>query len=261
MVLHKMFRSTMTVSLMTLLSRITGLVRDIAFAQFLGSGLVADAFFVAFRIPNFFRRIFAEGAFSAGFIPVYAEYESRYPAPQVRAFLDLMLGRLALILLLFTLLGVLGAPWLVTIIAPGFVEQSDKYAATVAALRFTFPYLFFISLVAMAGGILNARGRFAVPAVTPVFLNLCLIGAVIWAVPFATHKALTLGIGVFVAGVVQFGFQLPFLAFERRLPFPKIMTGKGAQAVAADGVGRVFSLMLPASVSYTHLTLPTNREV
>ena len=90
MVLHKMFRSTMTVSLMTLLSRITGLVRDIAFAQFLGSGLVADAFFVAFRIPNFFRRIFAEGAFSAGFVPVYAEYESRYPAPQVRAFLDLM---------------------------------------------------------------------------------------------------------------------------------------------------------------------------
>jgi len=85
MVLHKMFRSTMTVSLMTLLSRITGLVRDIAFAQFLGSGLVADAFFVAFRIPNFFRRIFAEGAFSAGFVPVYAEYESRYPAPQVRA--------------------------------------------------------------------------------------------------------------------------------------------------------------------------------
>ena len=221
MVLHKMFRSTMTVSLMTLLSRITGLVRDIAFAQFLGSGLVADAFFVAFRIPNFFRRIFAEGAFSAGFVPVYAEYESQYPAPEVRAFLDLMLGRLALILLLFTLLGVLGAPWLVTIIAPGFVEHPDKYAATVEALRFTFPYLFFVSLVAMAGGILNTRGRFAVPAITPVFLNLFLIGAVIWAVPFATHKALTLGIGVFVAGVVQLGFQLPFLAFERRLPFPK----------------------------------------
>ena len=260
MVLHKMFRSTMTVSLMTLLSRITGLVRDIAFAQFLGSGLVADAFFVAFRIPNFFRRIFAEGAFSAGFVPVYAEYESQYPAPEVRAFLDLMLGRLALILLLFTLLGVLGAPWLVTIIAPGFVEHPDKYAATVEALRFTFPYLFFVSLVAMAGGILNTRGRFAVPAITPVFLNLFLIGAVIWAVPFATHKALTLGIGVFVAGVVQLGFQLPFLAFERRLPFPKIMTGKGTQAVAADGVGRVFSLMLPAlfGVSVAQINLLIN---
>ena len=260
MVLHKMFRSTMTVSLMTLLSRITGLIRDIAFAQFLGSGLVADAFFVAFRIPNFFRRIFAEGAFSAGFVPVYAEYESRYPVPQVRVFLDLMLGRLALILLLFTLLGVLGAPWLVRIIAPGFVEHADKYAATVDALRFTFPYLFFVSLVAMAGGILNTRGRFAVPAVTPVFLNLCLIGAVIWAVPFATNKALTLGIGVLVAGVVQVGFQLPFLAFEKRLPSPKIMTGKGSQAVAAEGVGRVFTLMLPAlfGVSVAQINLLIN---
>ena len=144
MVLQKMFRSTMMVSLMTLLSRITGLVRDIAFAQFLGSGLVADAFFVAFRIPNFFRRIFAEGAFSSSFVPVYVEYESRYPAPQVRSFLDLMLGRLALILLIFSVLGVVGAPWLVTIIAPGFVEQSDKFAATVGALRFTFPYIFFV---------------------------------------------------------------------------------------------------------------------
>jgi putative peptidoglycan lipid II flippase len=260
MVLHKMFRSTLTVSLMTLLSRITGLIRDIAFAQILGSGLVADAFFVAFRIPNFFRRIFAEGAFTAGFVPVYAEYESRYPAPQVRLFLDLMLGRLALILLLFTLLGVLGAPWLVAMIAPGFVEQADKYAATVSALRFTFPYLFFVSLVAMAGGILNARDRFAVPAVTPVLLNLCLIGAVIWAVPFATNKALTLGIGVFVAGMVQLGFQLPFLAFEKRLPVPKIRPGKDTQAIAADGVRRVFSLMLPAvfGVSVAQINLLIN---
>ena len=260
MVLHKIFRSTITVSLMTLLSRITGLIRDIAFAQFLGSGLVADAFFVAFRIPNFFRRIFAEGAFSAGFVPVYAEYESRYPVPQVRVFLDLMLGRLALILLLFTLLGVLGAPWLVTIIAPGFVEHTDKYAATVDALRFTFPYLFFVSLVAMAGGILNTRGRFSVPAVTPVFLNLCLIGAVIWAVPFASNKALTLGVGVLVAGVVQFGFQLPFLAFEKRLPFPKLKAGKDSQAVAAEGVGRVFTLMLPAlfGVSVAQINLLIN---
>ena len=119
----KLLKSTLTVGGMTLVSRITGLIRDIAFAQFLGSGLMADAFFVAFRIPNFFRRIFAEGAFSAGFVPVYAEYESRYSEHQVRAFLDLMAGRFGLILLGLTLLGVVGAPGLVSIIAPGFEDN------------------------------------------------------------------------------------------------------------------------------------------
>ena len=157
---------------MTLVSRVTGLIRDIAFAQVLGSGAIADAFFVAFRIPNFLRRIFGEGAFSVAFVPVYSEYESRYPPQQARAFLNLMAGRLGLILAALTAAGVLGAPVLVSVLAPGFSADPAKYEATVSALRLTFPYLFFISLVAMAGGILNTRERFAAPAATPILLNL-----------------------------------------------------------------------------------------
>ncbi|MBT5887872.1 MAG: hypothetical protein HOH56_08750, partial [Acidiferrobacteraceae bacterium] len=149
-----MIRSVGAVGGMTLVSRVTGLIRDIAFAQVLGSGAIADAFFVAFRIPNFLRRIFGEGAFSVAFVPVYSEYESRYPPQQARAFLNLMAGRLGLILAALTAAGVLGAPVLVSVLAPGFSADPAKYEATVSALRLTFPYLFFISLVAMAGGIL-----------------------------------------------------------------------------------------------------------
>ena len=196
---------------MTGLSRVTGLVRDIAFAQVLGSGLLADAFFVAFRIPNFFRRIFAEGAFSVAFVPVYSEYEAHGGEARAKAFLDLMFGRLCLILLAVTALGVLGAPVLVMVLAPGFQSEPEKFQSTIDALRFTFPYLFFISLVAMAGGILNTRDRFSVPALTPLLLNVCLIGAIFLLVPRYENAAVALGLGVLIAGVVQFGFQLPFL--------------------------------------------------
>ncbi len=141
-----MIRSVGTVGGMTLTSRVTGLIRDIAFAQFLGSGPIADAFFVAFRIPNFFRRIFGEGALSAAFVPVYSEYESRYPEREVKAFLSLMAGRLGLILILFTFFGVLFAPQLIHLIAPGFAAEPLKFDAAVTTLRLAFPYLFFISL-------------------------------------------------------------------------------------------------------------------
>ena len=209
-------RSILTVSAFTGLSRILGFVRDICIASFLGSGPVADAFFIAFRIPNFFRRIFAEGAFSVAFVPVYSEYETQGGEARAKAFLDLMFGRLCLILLAVTAVGVIGAPVLVMILAPGFQGDPEKFQSTIDALRFTFPYLFFISLVAMAGGILNTRDRFLVPAVTPVLLNVCLIGAVFLLVPIYENAAVALGLGVLVAGVVQFGFQLPFLRLERR---------------------------------------------
>ncbi len=256
----KLLKSTLTVGGMTLVSRITGLIRDIAFAQFLGSGLMADAFFVAFRIPNFFRRIFAEGAFSAGFVPVYAEYESRYSEHQVRAFLDLMAGRFGLILLGLTLLGVVGAPGLVSIIAPGFEDNSEKYHATVVALRFTFPYLMFVSLVAMAGAILNTRDRFAVPAVTPVLLNFCLIGAVFGLLPLMANGAVALSLGVLAAGFIQLGFQLPFLRIERRLPRPRVVAKGEEDRVGSAGVRRVFTLMLPAvfGVSVAQINLLVN---
>ena len=181
----RLFRSTAIVGAMTSFSRVTGLARDIAFAQYLGSGLMADAFFVAFRIPNFFRRIFAEGAFSVAFVPVYSECEASGGEEQVREFLDSMCGRLSIILLAVTIIGVVSAPQLVTVLAPGFRSDPYKLQTTIDTLRFTFPYLFFISLVAMAAGIMNTRGRFSVPAVTPVILNIFLIATVLFFVPKA----------------------------------------------------------------------------
>jgi|TARA_Y100000310_G_scaffold333986_1_gene412694 putative peptidoglycan lipid II flippase len=256
----KLLKSVGAVGGMTLLSRVTGLVRDIAFAQFLGSGLMADAFFVAFRIPNFLRRVFGEGAFAVAFVPVYTEYEARYPPHQARAFLELMAGRLSVILLALTVAGVAGAPLVVMAIAPGFLEDPAKYDATVSALRLTFPYLFFISLVAMAGGILNTRDRFVVPAVTPVLLNLCLIGAVWLLLPRMANAALALALGVLLAGIVQLAFQLPFLRVCNRLPRPRLKAHGGNDEVGAQGVQQVFRLMLPAlfGVSIAQINLLIN---
>ena len=245
---------------MTLVSRVTGLIRDIAFAQVLGSGAIADAFFVAFRIPNFLRRVFGEGAFSVAFVPVYSEYESRYPPPQARAFLNLMAGRLGLILVVLTAVGVLGAPALVSMLAPGFSADPAKYEATVSALRLTFPYLFFISLVAMAGGILNTRERFAAPAATPILLNLCLIATVWLVVPRTTNIAIALGGGVLIAGVVQLAFQFPFLWQVRRVPRPRLRATTQDERVGGEGVSQVFRLMLPAvfGVSIAQINLLVN---
>ncbi|MEO1847647.1 MAG: murein biosynthesis integral membrane protein MurJ, partial [Pseudomonadota bacterium] len=242
------------------MSRVTGLVRDIAFAQVLGSGAIADAFFVAFRIPNFLRRIFGEGAFSVAFVPVYSEYESRYPPQQARAFLNLMAGRLGLILVALTAAGVLGAPVLVSMLAPGFSADPAKYEATVSALRLTFPYLFFISLVAMAGGILNTRERFAAHAATPILLNLCLIATVWLVVPRTTNIAIALGGGVLIAGIVQLAFQFPFLWQVRRVPRPRLRATTQDERVGGAGVSQVFRLMLPAvfGVSIAQINLLVN---
>jgi putative peptidoglycan lipid II flippase len=245
---------------MTLVSRVTGLIRDIAFAQVLGSGAIADAFFVAFRIPNFLRRVFGEGAFSVAFVPVYSEYESRYPPQQARAFLNLMAGRLGLILVALTAAGVLGAPVLVSVLAPGFSADPAKYEATVSALRLTFPYLFFISLVAMAGGILNTRERFAAHAATPILLNLCLMVTVWLVVPHTTNVAIALGGGVLIAGMAQLAFQFPFLWQVRRVPRPRLRATTQDQQVGSEGVNQVFRLMLPAvfGVSIAQINLLVN---
>lgn len=236
---RKLLKSTLVVGVMTLISRISGLVRDIVFANIMGSGLIADAFFVAFRIPNFFRRIFGEGAFSQAFIPVYSQYREQHEAEETRAFLDHATGVLGAVLVVLTLLGIWAAPGFVMVIAPGYIDEPDKFSVTVDSLRLTFPYLLFISLVAMSAGVLNTCGRFGAPAVTPVLLNVCMIAAAFWVVPFTPNEAIGISLGVLAAGLLQLAFQVPFLQREGVLPFPR-------PNFRDKGVRRVFRLMLPA---------------
>ena len=217
----KLALKTSVVSGMTLLSRILGLVRDIVFARYFGAGLLMDAFLVAQRIPNMLRRFFAEGAFSAGFVPVMARYKEQHSQEETREYLDAMAGTFALVLFVVTLIGVIGAPILVLIVAPGFVSDGGDFDLAALMLRFTFPYLFFVSLTAFAGGILNTCGRFGVPAFTPVILNVVLIAAAVWVAPMLDQPIMALAYAVFVAGLAQLLFQLPFLARIHALPRPK----------------------------------------
>ena len=235
----KLALKTSIVSGMTLLSRILGLVRDIVFARFFGAGLLMDAFLVAQRIPNMLRRFFAEGAFSAGFVPVTARYKEQHGHEEAREFLDSMAGTFGVVLFIVTLLGVIGAPVLVLIVAPGFVGDGGDFDLAALMLRFTFPYLFFVSLTAFAGGILNTYGRFGVPAFTPVILNVVLIAAAVWAAPLLEQPIMALAYAVFVAGLAQLLFQLPFLAKIHALPRPQWRPQHA-------GVRRAFKLMLPA---------------
>jgi putative peptidoglycan lipid II flippase len=239
----------------TLLSRILGFVRDLVLARMFGADAATDAFFVAFKIPNFLRRLFAEGAFSVAFVPVLTEYRSKRSQGELHEFVNKMAGTFGLILFSVTLLGVLAAPLLVMLFAPGFIgEEEGKYQLAVEMLRFTFPYLFFISLTAFAGSILNVHNRFAVPAFTPVLLNLSLIGCAFWLSPRMEQPVVALAWGVFIAGAVQFMFQFPFLHQIKMLPRPRI-------AFKDRGVMRVMRLMVPAlfgvSVSQLNLLLDT----
>ena len=254
---RKLIKSTAVTGGMTLLSRISGLVRDMLFASLIGAGtgVAADAFYVAFRIPNFLRRIFGEGAFSQSFVPVFAEYKARYTARETREFVDHMAGILGVILFIVTLIGVIAAPILVMVLAPGFLDEPHKYDLTVQMLRITFPYLLFISLVAMAAGILNTYGRFGVPAFTPVLLNLSMIGAAVWLAPRMHEPVLALAWGVFIAGVAQLAFQIPFLRGIKMLPRPRLHLHE-----RHHGVMRVFKLMLPAifGVSVSQINMLVN---
>jgi putative peptidoglycan lipid II flippase len=233
-------------------------VRDQVIAWTFGVGSHTDAFFVAFKIPNFMRRLFAEGAFSVAFVPVLSEYKSQRPFDELKGFVDRVAGSLGAILLVITLLGVLGAPVVIAVFAPGFLadEGEEKYTLAVEMLRLTFPYLFFISLTAFAGGILNAHNRFAVPAFTPVLLNLAMIGCALGLTPYMEEgkEVMALAWGVLLAGVLQLGFQLPFLQRLHLLPVPKV-------APRDEGVRRIGRLMLPAlfgvSVSQINLLLDT----
>ena len=223
---------------MTLLSRISGFGRDVVLSHLFGATAAADAFFVAFRIPNFFRRLFAEGAFAQAFVPVLANYNAG-PQAALRRFAQVMVGNLALIVALMTLFGVVGAPLLVSVFAPGFRAAGEQFELTTELVRITFPYLLFISLTSFAGAILNSKGRFAVPAFTPVLLNFCLIGAALVVAPLFANPVFGLAWGVFAAGLAQLLFQFPALRRLELLARPKL-------DFADPGAAQVGRLLLPA---------------
>ncbi len=239
---RSLHRSTAVVGLNTLASRISGLVRDTLMAILFAAGPGMDAFLVAFRIPNFLRRVFAEGAFALAFVPVLSETKVHAEAagrPQaVRELVDVVTGTLGAILLAVTAVGVLTAPVLIFLFAPGFYDDPDKFALTGELLRLTFPYILFISLVSLAGGILNTYGHFGIPAFTPVLLNLCIIGAALGLSHLFEEPVTALAVGVFLAGVTQLALQLPFLYRLRLLPRPR-------WAWRDSRVRKILNLMLP----------------
>ncbi|MGH8245699.1 MAG: murein biosynthesis integral membrane protein MurJ [Gammaproteobacteria bacterium] len=247
---HRLLKSTLIVSGMTTLSRVLGLIRDVIIARYFGASLGMDAFIVAFRIPNFLRRLFAEGGFSQAFVPVLAEYREKRSRDDVRALLDQTTATLGSALLLITVIGVIAAPVLVIVFAPGFIGQPEKRVLTQEMLYITFPYILFISLTALAGGVLNTYRQFGVPAFTPVFLNLSLIASAIWLAPRFAEPIVALAWGVFVAGVVQLAFQLPYLWRLGLMPRPAFNRDR-------DGVARIVKLMIPTlfAVSVTQINL------
>jgi len=202
------------VSAFTMLSRILGLLRDVVLARVIGAGALADVFFVAFKIPNFFRRLFSEGAFSQAFIPVLGEYRERGGQSLVRELVSRVFGNLGLILLAVSVSVVLFSPLVTAIFAPRwYLDSPEKFSATAAMLRITFPYLFFISLTGFAAGILNTYDRFAVPAFTPLFLNLTLISAALIAAPWFEEPTFALAFNVlYVTDAVFIELSLPLLS-------------------------------------------------
>ncbi len=249
-----LLRSGLIVGAMTMLSRVLGLVRDVVFAHTIGAGQGADAFFIAFKIPNFLRRLFAEGAFAQAFVPVLSEYREKGSYEAVKGLIDRVCGCLGFTLLLLTLCVVVAAPAVTFVFAPGFWDNPEKFALTQEMLRITFPYLLLISLTGLAGSILNSYDRFAVPAFTPVLLNICLISAAVWVSPYFDPPVVAIAWGVLVAGAVQLAFQLPFLWKIHLLPVPRA-------DFSDPGVKKVLMLMAPAifgvSVSQINLMLDT----
>ncbi|MBF0447578.1 MAG: murein biosynthesis integral membrane protein MurJ [Magnetococcales bacterium] len=208
----RLVRAVGTISFFTLLSRILGFIRDVVIARSFGAGMGADAFFVALKLPNFLRRLFAEGAFSTAFVPVFSDYIKEGDDGATREAAQSVFSALSLVLLGVVVVGQIIMPLLILVIAPGFSDDPEKYQLTVDLTRITFPYLFFISLVALAGGILNSFHRFALPAATPILLNVSLIVGALFIAPLMERPAIGLAIGVVLGGLTQLAIQLPALA-------------------------------------------------
>lgn len=257
----KLLKSGMIVSAMTLISRVLGLIRDVVVANFIGAGAAADVFFFANRIPNFLRRLFAEGAFSQAFVPVLGEVKAKYGDDAVRLLLSRVAGSLGMVVTLVTVVGVVASPVVAMLFGMGwFVEwlnggpEAHKFELASLMLKITFPYLWFISLVALSGAVLNTYNRFAVAAFTPVFLNIAIIACAVYLAPKLAEPALALAWGVFIGGAIQLLFQLPFLAKAGLLVRPR-------WGWRDPYVVKIRKLMLPAlfgvSVSQINLLLDT----
>jgi putative peptidoglycan lipid II flippase len=255
-----LLRSAATISGLTLLSRITGLVRENLTATIFGASAFTDAFFVAFRLPNLLRRIFAEGAFSQAFVPMLAAARERGDDTSMRVLVDHVATVLFWALLAATAAGVIGAPLLVWMMASGLAAQPEVFDAAVLMTRWMFPYILMISLVALAAGILNTWRRFAVPAVTPVLLNLAFIAAALLLADRFDPPILALGVGVVVGGIAQLAIQVPALLRIGMLP----RIGIGLRAALGDPqVRRILVLMGPAvlAVSVAQVSLVINTHI
>ncbi|MGK6847316.1 murein biosynthesis integral membrane protein MurJ [Klebsiella pneumoniae] len=249
-----LLKSLAAVSSMTMFSRVLGFARDAIVARIFGAGMATDAFFVAFKLPNLLRRIFAEGAFSQAFVPILAEYKSKQGEDATRVFVSYVSGLLTLALAIVTVIGMLAAPWVITITAPGFADTADKFALTTQLLRITFPYILLISLASLVGAILNTWNRFSVPAFAPTFLNVSMIGFALFAAPYFHPPVLALAWAVTVGGVLQLAYQLPHLKKIGMLVLPRInLKDAGAMRV----VKQMGPAILGVSVSQISLIINT----
>ena len=248
-----LLKSLAAVSSLTMLSRVLGFVRDTIIARTFGAGVASDAFVVAFKLPNLLRRIFAEGAFSQAFVPILAEYKTQQGEEATRTFLAYVAGLLTLVLALVTLLGILAAPWIVWVSAPGFADEPERFALTTDLLRVTFPYILLISLSSLVGAVLNTWNRFSVPAFVPTLLNVSMIVFSLWLTPYFDPPIMALGWAVLVGGLAQFLWQLPALKKTGMLVLPRL-------SLRDTGVWRVLKQMGPAifGVSVSQISLIIN---
>jgi putative peptidoglycan lipid II flippase len=248
-----LLKTLFTVGSMTFASRLLGFVRDTLIARVFGAGMMTDAFFVAFKIPNLLRRVSAEGAFSQAFVPILAEYKTQRSQNETHALINHVATLLGLFLVVLTILAMLAAPWVVQISAPGFAADATKFNLTVDLLRITFPYIFFISLVSLAGGVLNTYGNFSTPALTPVWLNVSFIAAMLVIAPYFDNSIRVLAWAVFVGGILQLIYQLPYLGKLGLIP-------RVSLNLKDEGVWRILKLMGPAvfGVSVAQISLLIN---
>jgi putative peptidoglycan lipid II flippase len=249
-----MLRGLLSFGSMTMVSRVFGLLRDVVINAVFGANAATDAFWVAFRIPNFMRRLFAEGSFSTAFVPVFTEIKETRSHDELKALVSRTAGTLGGVLLVIVALGMIFAPQVTLVFSPGAADEPQKFALTIELLRLTFPFLLFVSLTALAGGALNSFHRFGMPALTPVILNLCMIAGALWLSPRLQTPILALGWAILIAGILQLLFQLPQLGQLDLLSLPR-------WGASHPDVRKVMRLMVPtlfgSSVAQVNLLLDT----